>query len=164
MLHLQTLLLNWFQIGRGDKIIGYLFCDQVPFKPNDKGFLALNHKFTEYDISKDSISWHKLVQKCKIGRHRVNKKTESVSIDSNLLMLYSDFQRLAFENNKELIFIFQPNQFSCYAHNLPNSIYLGDGIDCQDYFTPDMWWDLKHLNHKGARWNTTRFAEKSKER
>lgn len=64
------------------------------------------------------------------------------------------------KNGRNLHYVFLPNSVLYYKLNIPGSIYLGDGPDFQEYFTPEYWFNAGHLNDIGSEVLTKKLAEK----
>jgi len=153
--HIGAYIKNQLAMFRVKELLKYRSIQNATpqaFKSN-RGYLALDiekqatnfqsEKFAE-EADKYKQLFAKVNQKIDFSRFTLTHKDRAIIEECNRL------QKILESHGTELIFLFSPNSPHYYHYDLKNSIYMGDGIDFQEYYKFENRYDPGHLNSKGA--------------
>ena len=137
---------------------------EKPWKEG-RGFYALDKEFFGENSKKNQAPGYvkekfKYEKKLKAQKKAMGNKYVLKDRDHVLQEECKRLEEIGKKYNTDIIFLFFPNS-PVYKHfDVEKSIYVGDGIDFQEYYTFENRYNRGHLNSVGAEMFSKRVAEK----
>ena len=166
--HALSFLENIFNIGEFSHIISYHFEDKESLSKylvEEKGFFALDH---EEHLYKDNGLKRRKANFVNVQGNRplagIDKRMPEVNWklsyeEQTFLDELEQIQILCNKKGVNIQFIFLPNSYIQQKSDFLKTLYLGDGVEFPEYFSPEYIYDKGHLNNKGAILFTKRLAK-----
>ena len=153
-LHLRYYIRNLLKLGAGASIIGKSK-SQTDLCIDD-GFYALDGLYPEESklLERKYPKFVSSLEKAKKRNYKLafkRKKPSATKDELNARAMAIDLYEFGQDHDVEIYFVFYPNKKLYFKLDLPNSIYMGDGVENPHFFDKENWFDKGHLNGRGAK-------------